>query len=108
VPTLPAQILPCYLVLRWVADTAEKGSQKELMFPLLDPDGKLLVKPNAHLSIGQNSPPGPECINMILPFPLAFGQYGPHRIGILVNGEEQDYIDVTALPSPGLPPDADG
>jgi hypothetical protein len=107
VKTLPGGISQCQLVLRLVADAVEKGSEKEIAFKLVDPDGKLLFDQSGKFAIPRDGRPGPVSFELLLPMRLGFERYGPHRFCILINGELKATIEVGVMPPLALQSDPD-
>jgi hypothetical protein len=107
VRSLPGGIAVCYLVARFVADTAEKGSTKQVEFKLIDPDGKELISQSMGLEVPRDQQPGPAVMEFLSPINwLRFNRYGTHRICVLVNGETKNSLEVIAVPPPAPPDDS--
>ncbi len=106
--TVCAQSLPSgvisTLVLRFVADPAEKGARKNVEFKLLDPDGKQVASQSGELQLPPEWPPGMFTLDLLSPTPwVQFHQYGPHRLVILVGGETKCSVDLIVAPPPSAP-----
>ena len=103
VPNLPGGLLST-LVLRFVADPAEKGSRKAMEFKLLDPDGKPVATQSGQLELPSEWPPGMLSTDTLWPTPwIRFEQYGPHRLVVLVNGEPKSSLELMVAPPPAPP-----
>ena len=100
-PTIHNQM---QLIMRFEADIAEKGRQKQIQVQLIDEDGKQLMALNGQLKIGDVKPGELFHTNQILTLQnVMFKKPGNYRFDIFVDNQPQREIPLKVVQTPSPP-----
>lgn len=96
-PILPFNMSTVYMVIVFVANPSEVGSDKKLQIRLMDSDGKPILETEGRMEIPSPSRSGkPISIQSIVGFnDISFEKSGEYQFLILVNGEEKYQVNLT-------------